>query len=201
MCEHAEFLGAFVRAPIATGAIAPSSQALAERMVEGLGLGGARTVVEAGPGTGAFTGAILAACAPDALVVAVELNADFAARLTRRYPQVHVVHDSVERLPALLRGLGRPHADVVVCGLPWAILDASRQRRLLAGIAGGLKEGGLFATFGYLHCAALPGTHRFRSLLDQDFVLVGASAVVWQNLPPAIVYRSRRRHESDVEMR
>ena len=190
--EHAEFLAAFARAPFATGAIAPSSRALADRMIERLELGTARTVVDAGAGTGAFTGAILEACAPNAAVVAVELNAAFAARLERRYPRVEVVHDSVERLPDILARLGRPKADVIVCGLPWAILDAATQSRLLAGIAGALKDGGHFATFGYVHCGALPGCRRFRRLLDQEFVAFETSPVVWLNLPPAVVYRCRR---------
>lgn len=192
MGEHAEFLAAFARDPFATGAIAPSSRALAERMVENLELGTARTVVEVGAGTGAFTGAILAACAPDALVVAVELNPVFVAHLERRYPRVRAVHASVERLPEVLSRRGLPQADVVVCGLPWAILDASTQGRLLSGIAGGLREGGGFATFGYVHCGLLPGSRRFRRLLDQDFIAFEASPVVWLNLPPAIVYRCRR---------
>jgi phospholipid N-methyltransferase len=162
-------------------------------MIEGLELGAARTIVDAGAGTGAFTGAILDGCAPDAFVVAVELNAAFVARLERRYPDVEVVHDSVERLPDVLAGLGRPQADVVVCGVPWAILDAATQSRLLAGIAGGLKEGGRFATFGYVHCSALPGCRRFLRLLERDFVAFETSPVVWLNLPPAVVYRCRRR--------
>lgn len=79
MGERADFLTAFLRAPFSTGAIAPSSCALAPQMIAGVDLARARTVVEVGPGTGAFTGAILQACGEDTLVMAVELNGDFAA--------------------------------------------------------------------------------------------------------------------------
>ena len=193
MREQVEFLAAFLRTPFATGAVAPSSRALAERMLEGLDLARARTVVEVGPGTGAFTGPILAASGAETLVVAVEVNGAFAASLERRYPGLLVVNDSVERLSAVLGALGRPQADVVVCGLPWGILDAGTQSRLLAGIAASLQDGGRFVTFGYAHCALLPWSRRFRRLLAGDFVELDPSPVVWQNLPPAIVYRFRKR--------
>jgi phosphatidylethanolamine/phosphatidyl-N-methylethanolamine N-methyltransferase len=192
MGDHADFLGAFLRAPLATGAIAPSSRVLARRMIEDLDLAGARTVLEAGPGTGAFTEAILQACGKDTRVVAVELNADFAARLAARHPDLHVVHDSVEHLPQHLAGLGAPAADVVVCGLPWAILRPAVQRPLVRGIARGLRDGGVFVTFGYVHCAVLPWNRHFHRLLENGFVGLRASRIVWRNLPPAIVYRWRK---------
>jgi phospholipid N-methyltransferase len=163
--EHAQFLGAFVRDPFATGAVVPSSRALAERMVEGFDLAHARIVVEAGPGTGAFTRALLETCSSDATVVAVEVNARFVTWLQGRYPRVHVVHDLVERLSAVLRSLSLPPADVVISGLPWAILDDGTQVRLLDGIAGGLRNGRAFATFGYLHCRLMAGSRRFLRLL------------------------------------
>jgi phospholipid N-methyltransferase len=190
--EHADLLGAFLRDPVATGAIAPSSRLLARRMVEGLDLAAARTVVEAGPGTGAFTGTILEATGDDACVVAVEVNGRLAARLEARFPGLHVVHDSVEHLPRHLAALGRPQADAVLCGLPWAVFGPKAQERLLEGIRRGLRQGGVFVTFGYVHCALLPWTRHFHRLLARDFVDLTASPVVWRNLPPAIVYRCRK---------
>jgi phospholipid N-methyltransferase len=193
MGEHVDFLSEFLRDPISTGSVVPSSSSLAREVVAGLDLAGAAVVVEAGPGTGAFTGAILEACGEQTRVLAIEVNADFTARLGRRFPGVSVVHDSVERLPERLRDAGLGPADVVVSGLPWAVLGPERQARLLYGIAGGLRSGGWFATFGYVHCAPLPGARRFRRLLDGEFGEAGHSPVVWRNLPPAVVYRYRRR--------
>lgn len=190
--ERARFFRAFLREPFSTGSVTPSSQALARRMVEGLDIASARTVVEAGPGTGALTGALVAACGPAAAIVAVEINAAFVAGLARRHPRAEVVHDSVERLPDLLRERALPPADVVISGLPWAVLDEATQERLLAGIVAALRPGGRFATFGYVQCAALPAQRRFRRRLGRDFEFLGRSEVVWRNVWPAVVYRWRK---------
>jgi hypothetical protein len=85
--ERARFFGAFLREPLATGSVTPSSQALARRMVEGIDVESARTVVEAGPGTGAFTGALVAACSPAAAIVAVEINV-VDPRWVRRFARI-----------------------------------------------------------------------------------------------------------------
>jgi phospholipid N-methyltransferase len=190
--ERARFLSAFLRSPITTGAIAPSSEALAQSMLEGLDLARANTIVEVGPGTGSFTAAILQAAAPGALVMGIEINPDFASRLARRHPRLRMVNDSVERLPEHLSSCGRAHADAILCGVPWAILNRETQRRLLQGICRALRPGGGFATFGYVHCRVLPWSRHFRRLLHSGFDEVRTSRVVWRNLPPAFVYRCRR---------
>ena len=59
MGDTARLLRAFLAYPVRTGAIAPSSRFLAARMIEDMRLSEAGVVVELGPGTGAFTRAIL----------------------------------------------------------------------------------------------------------------------------------------------
>ena len=59
LIEHLEFFHAFIREPASVGALSPSSRALAMAMIDGFDLRHADTIVELGPGTGAFTGPIL----------------------------------------------------------------------------------------------------------------------------------------------
>lgn len=144
----------FLRSPRLTGAIAPSSPTLAQAMTAGLDLQRADLVVELGSGTGAITGTILRQLAPNARLIAVELNPVFARRLTDRYSHgaVEVVQGSAEDLATLV-----PHqVDVIVSGLPWTVMPHERQRRILDAAAGALSPSGRFSTFAYMHAAWTP---------------------------------------------
>ena len=192
MRDHVNFLGAFVKRPFDTGAVAPSSARLAQRMSEGMGLAEAETVVELGPGTGVFTRMIQAQLKPEAHFLCLEINPRLAEVLTDRFPRARVVNDCAEHLVRHLEAGGRLSADCVISGLPWAAFKRERQERLLGAVADALRSGGRFATFAYLHTAWLPPGRSFRSLLESRFCRVETSAVGWRNLPPAFVYRCQK---------
>lgn len=192
MRDHLNFLGAFVKRPFDTGAVAPSSARLAARMTEGMGLAEAETVVELGPGTGVFTRVILARLTPQARLLCIEINPKLARVLAGRFPRAQVITDCVENLAQHLEAVGGASADSVISGLPWAAFSSERQERLLAAVVAALRPGGRFATFAYLHAAWLPPGRSFRGLLESRFTRVETSAVVWRNLPPAFVYRCQK---------
>ncbi|UUU21896.1 class I SAM-dependent methyltransferase [Streptomyces sp. DSM 40750] len=179
----------FLRSPRLTGAIAPSSATLAQAMTAGLDLHRADLVVELGSGTGAITGTILRQLAPNARLIAVELNPAFARRLTDRYADdssVEVVQGSAEDLATFV-----PHpVDVIVSGLPWTVMPHERQRRILDAAAGVLSPSGGFSTFAYMHAAWTPPARRFATELTGRFSTVERGRVVWPNLPPAYVHRA-----------
>jgi phospholipid N-methyltransferase len=146
-------------------------------------------VVEFGPGTGSFTEAILVRLGPGSQLIAIEQNDTFAGILRKKFPDLDLVHGSVERLPEILKARGNRPADCIISGLPWASFDAGLQRRIVAAAADGLRQGGAFATFAYVHGLVLPAAWRFRRLLESTFREVRQSEIVWRNLPPAFVYR------------
>jgi phospholipid N-methyltransferase len=158
-------------------------------MISGVSLHEARTIVELGPGTGAFTEAVLECKPTEALFLALELNGDFVEDLRGRFPGVEVVHDSAENLPKHLQAHGRKKADLILCGLPWAGFPQELQDRLMRGILESLAPGGTFATFAYIHAAWFPAARRFRRFLKQNFAVVRQTPVVWRNVPPAFVYQ------------
>jgi phosphatidylethanolamine/phosphatidyl-N-methylethanolamine N-methyltransferase len=90
-----KFLGEFLLHPTKTGAIAPSSQGLARRMVEWIDLPEAKTVLEYGPGTGVFTEHIIRQMPAGSKFAAIELNPRLAELFRRRHPDVTLVVDSV----------------------------------------------------------------------------------------------------------
>lgn len=178
----------FLRHPFMTGAIAPSSGRLAQAMTADIGIEDASLIIEAGPGTGAITEAILARMAPGAQLVLVELNGGLAASLAERYRgrPVHVVHGSAADLPELVPG----RADALVSGLPWTVMADALQRQILDAMCEVLAPGGRLTTFGYLHVARTAGARKLQGHLAERFRATERSAPVWANIPPAFVHRA-----------
>lgn len=190
--EQARFLSEFLKKPGSVGAVAPSAPCLAEKMVEWIDWPNARTVIEYGPGTGAFTGRIRECLQQPSRFVAIEVNPQFAAALERRYPDVCVCRDSVANVEAVCRREGIAAVDAIVCGLPWAVFGPEEQAGILRGMMAVLKPGGQFVTFAYLQGLLLPAARRFRANLGRHFSHVERSRTAWKNLPPAFVYRCRK---------
>lgn len=189
LVEHIEFFQAFIREPAIVGALSPSSRSLARAMIQGFDLQSADTIVEIGPGTGAFTSLIRANLHKKTTFITLELDPINADGLRRRFPDLLVYNDSAERIPYYLALHGKRKADYIVSGLPWASLPLDMQERILRAIMGTLAPSGVLTTFAYLHARWLPKARHFRQSLQNYFARIEESKVVWQNLPPAFVYR------------
>jgi len=189
--ERLRFLKAFLQKPITVGAPCPSSLALARAMLQDCDLRNAQTVVELGPGTGAFTRLILERVGRKTLFLALELDAAYAKRLREELEGLQVYHDSAEHLARCLARHGREHVEYIISGLPWSNMRSQVQDRILEAVVKSLAPKGVFTTFAYIHAAWLPTAVRFRKRLKQHFGSVKTSRIVWRNLPPAYVYRCR----------
>jgi phosphatidylethanolamine/phosphatidyl-N-methylethanolamine N-methyltransferase len=188
----AMFLREFLRHPLRTGAVGPSSRRLAHQMTLGLPEQGTPVVVELGPGTGAFTGVIQERLAGRGRHLAVELNPRFAEHLEARFPDLEVEVGDAADLPRLQERRGVDGVDLVVSGLPWTLIPAVRQRAILGGASEVLTPEGVFTTFAYVHAMPSGPARRFRRLLEDQFEEVLLGRTIWANLPPALVYHCRR---------
>ncbi len=189
--ERLHFLAAFLRRPATVGSLTPSSVALGRAMVRGCSLRQARLVVELGAGTGALTRLLLRRIGHDTKLLALELDEPSVKLLRRRFPRVRIVHDSAENLLDHLPAPGRHQADCIVSGLPWGSMPQATRERIMRAMLLGLRQGGTFLAFAYVHAAWFPSARDFRRQLHRHFSEVVTSPVVWRNLPPAIVYRCR----------
>ncbi len=183
--EHLVFWNGVLRNPRSVGALAPSSPYLARHMVREVKRG-SRTV-ELGPGTGAFTGEIVARAGPDGRVLAVDIDAEFCKRVGRAWPQIDCVCASAETLPALATHRGMSPVDHIVSGLPFGSLPAKTTRLILDAVCETLRPGGTFTTFQYVHAYPLPPGVAFRRNLT---ALLGSPPdldLVVRNVPPAFV--------------
>jgi phospholipid N-methyltransferase len=190
-----QFLGAFVRRPRQVGAVVPSSPALAKAMMRGLDIEPNQTVVELGPGTGAFTRAILRQLPDRAHYLGLELNPRFVEHLKQRFPHRgdSFVHGSAADVHHHHTDRDLPAVRAVVCGLPFASLPTDVQDGVVAGLDRLLQPGGEFRTFQYVHAFNLPAAQRFRQRMDRCFGPGQRSRPIALNVPPAFVMRWARR--------
>jgi phospholipid N-methyltransferase len=191
--EHLLLLGRFMREPRAIGAVAPSSAALAYSMVAGLNLDGNVRVVELGPGTGAFTRAIVPRLGRTASMLAIDREPVFIERLQQHWPRVQCICESAARLPALVAERGLLPVDHILSGLPFASLPAEVTRAILDGIEQTLRVGGTFTTFQYVHAYRMKAAMTFREDMNRRMAIAPRRVLVMWNLPPAYVLTWRRR--------
>jgi phospholipid N-methyltransferase len=195
--EHVLLFSRFLRNPRTVGALAPSSRALARAMVADLPPH-SPVVVELGPGTGAFTGAIVDRLAPDARFLAVDIEPAFVKSICERWPSVECVLASAEHLEELLAGRGLDAIDHVISGLPFASLPLAMTRRILDSLARTLRPAGTFTTFQYAHAFGLKSARLFRSQMDERMGGPPHRHLVWKNFPPAYVLTWTRRTSSSA---
>ena len=176
-----KFLLQYITKPRTVGAVLPSSRYLARKMAMCVDFDKATHIVEYGPGTGVFTDEILRSLRPDAKLLLLERNEDFARALGAKYEgakNVTVVNDSAERAQKHLRMHSFPHADYVLSGLPFASLPKETSENILRQTVEILAPGGKFVTFQY-------------SLLRKDFITrhFGEVSIAreFRNVPPAYV--------------
>lgn len=182
----------FLKKPLTTGAVCASSESLAKELTDSIGLETAVSAAELGPGTGAVTKVILGRIPEKCRFFTVELNPDVIQVFQQNFPAVTVYNDSAANLPELIRRENLTALDAVISGLPWAVFPDGLQEQILSSILQTLRPGGCFTTFAYLQGLLLPSGMHFRKRIENMFSKVEKSPVVWNNFPPAFVYRCRK---------
>ncbi len=174
------------------GAVAPSSTALAERMMEAAGVWRSKRILELGPGTGAFTAAIADTMPHDSDYVGIELIETFVQQLRPRFPKMRFECAGAQEFDFNQVLSPGDKFDTIVSGLPWTAFPRCLQESILKNVLPHLAPGGCFATFAYWGFHKLPGGRQFRALLHEMTHGVETSRVVWGNVPPAFVYLARK---------
>ena len=184
------FVEAFIRAPLTVGSVWPSSDALSEAVADSCDFKPDGTVVELGPGTGAFTELLQDRLDERGRLLALETSALNIEVLRTRFPRCRVIHDSAENVA---NPLGGRKADCIISGLAWANMLPAKQDRIFDAMLSSLTTGGQFMAFGYIHALWYPTTQRFRMRLSRSFNRLETTSIIWRNLPPALVYRCWRK--------
>lgn len=184
--DYARFLGAWVRKPLQTASVVPSSRHLARLMVSDIDPHDGR-VMELGGGTGALTKAILATGLPPEKLEVVEIDAALASNLRRKFPGVSILEDYAQSVSAHAAGeLGS--YQMIVSGLPLLAMDRSLQHAILSEAFSLLRPGGTLVQFTYS-----PRPPVGREVLKALGLEVHQIGHTLRNFPPATVFRFTRK--------
>lgn len=176
----------FIINPRRFGAIAPSSRALAALMTRSIGPAN-RPIIELGPGTGVFTKALRERGVPEKDLILVESDPYLADIISQRFPLATVICRDAETL--IHQGLALEHkAAVAISGLPLRNFAKTKVASILEGVFDVMAKNGELYQFTYATRCPADDDVLFR--LDLEATCVGR---IWFNLPPATVYRIRKR--------
>jgi phosphatidylethanolamine/phosphatidyl-N-methylethanolamine N-methyltransferase len=188
------FFRAWLTDPRRVGAIIPSSEALADAITADLTPASA-PVIELGPGTGVFTRSIIARGIPENRLALIEKGSAFVDRLQREFPQACVHHMDATRLRHVDLFDGE-RAGAIVSGIPLLLMPLKKVVALLDGAFHRLRMDGGFYQFTYGLGSPIP-----IPVLDRLGLSATRVGGTFANLPPASVYRIRRRPSRTLSIR
>ncbi|MEQ1561753.1 MAG: rRNA adenine N-6-methyltransferase family protein [Nitrospira sp.] len=175
--ENILFIHKFLKNWREIGSVAPSSKFLVEKMVQPVDFDNALVIVEFGPGSGCITKELLRKMRKDAKLIVFETNKDF-------YRDLHKIKDSRitiynESAVNLEKHLGQNSVDVIVSGIPLAVLKNKDKFSLLKSSYNSLVSGGKYIQFQYSLESQKELEDTFGSI-SIDFTPL--------NIPPAFVF-------------
>jgi phosphatidylethanolamine/phosphatidyl-N-methylethanolamine N-methyltransferase len=183
--DEMQFIRSWIEKPLSTGAVMPSSRALARAMARYVDPRSQGPVIELGPGTGPVTEALVRHGVNPGRLILVEFNPDFCRLLRTRYPAATVVQGDAYRLRRLLEGYVYEPAAAVVSGLPLVTKPLRTRVRLISDAMTLLATGAPFVQFTYAMLPPIPK--------ELSGVRAESSELIWMNLPPARVWVYRGR--------
>jgi phospholipid N-methyltransferase/membrane protein DedA with SNARE-associated domain len=184
--DTVSFFRAWLVDPLRVAAIVPSGNALAKLITREITPASA-PVIELGPGTGAFTRALIDRGVPEDTLTLVECDPDFSKLLALRFPGARVLAVDAAEL-AKIGMSSRTPVGAVVSGLPLLSMPRKKVLAILESAFDRLRTEGAFYQFTYgLRC---PVTRPILDRLGLKAVRIGGTLA---NIPPAVVYRITRR--------
>jgi phospholipid N-methyltransferase len=175
------FFTGFLKHPVMVGSIIASSDALIRKMLGRVDWANCKLFVEYGPGVGTFCQQILDRMAPDAKLIAIDLNPDFIRYLdhTIADSRFSAVEGSAADVQAIIRNHGFEHADYVLSGIPFSTLPPGVAPAIAKATHEVIRPGGAFLAYQF--------TPKVRDYMAAHFERID-HAMEWWNVPPAQLY-------------
>ena len=172
----------FFKFPTMLGSLIPSSPFLVNDLLSQVDFDRARVIVEYGPGVGTFTQEILKRMRPDAALVAIELNEEFAGFLKDEIGdrRLHAVHPSACDVGKVLASLNLPSADYIISGIPFSTMPKSLRAEIMRNSRDALRPDGALLVYQF--------TRAVRPYLESSFGSVQENFQMLNILPARIFY-------------
>lgn len=185
------FFRQWLRSPKSMGAVIPSSRILARAVTEAVRWEPGQTVIELGAGTGAISQGLIDAGLPPEALMMIELDRPLYDYLRQRFPGVRVINGDATRLVDIVRQQGITEIGTVISGLPMVTMPFEFQRAIIEQSLQILGPGGYVLQYSYSPVPPIPARK-----LGVEAKLV---KFVVRNVPPATVWRFRRRQGVKVQ--
>jgi phospholipid N-methyltransferase len=188
IAESLLFLREWLRDPRKVAAVAPSGRSVAALITQEISAA-TGPVIELGPGTGAFTQALIDRGVRQQDLTLIEVGASFARLLRARFPQARVLCMDAATIDdhALFAGA---RVGAVISGLGFRNMSRQQIADILAGAFRYLRPDGAFFLFTYGPRCPVAGV-----TLDDLGLEATAIGKTFRNIPPAAVYRLTRRQD------
>jgi phospholipid N-methyltransferase len=167
--------------------ITPTSPFGVKRVCRNIDFDCGDLIVEYGPGTGVFTNYLLKYMKGSSRLILIERNKNFDSILkqTIQDPRVVIFNDSAENVLETLRSCQESHADYIISGIPFLLLNCQLKEKILYNTHRALKKGGKFLV--YQTC--FQADHHLKVHLERYFPVVRTRFEV-RNIPPLRIYEA-----------
>jgi len=182
-----QFFKAFIRHPSAIGSIIPSSPNLAREIIKNIELDSSDTIIELGPGTGAFTNYIQQIIPETSAYIGIEREPRFVKMLHKCFPELLFVNGMAAKAQELFKETGRLPAKVIISSLPFSTQEKSDQIANIESINQLMLPGCMFKTIQYVHSYMFPSAIHFRRKMSELFGNHHRSQIIIKNVPPAYI--------------
>jgi phospholipid N-methyltransferase len=140
----------FLARPLQVAYVLPSSKGLVRRVLDKMDFEKARVFVEFGAGEGCYTRELAKRLAPDAKLLAFELDNHLADHLREQFrddDRVLIYNQDAASFREELHKLGFTEADYVVSGIPFSYLEPKKKKEILRAVHEGLTPDGQFLVY------------------------------------------------------
>nr|WP_145959221.1 rRNA adenine N-6-methyltransferase family protein [Rhizobium sp. ACO-34A] len=184
--DFGRFFRSWLANPLQVAAVAPSGKALANLMTREISPQ-TGPVLELGPGTGAFTRALIERGVREEDLTLIEYGEVFAGMLQDRFSDARVIRMDAADLARRRLFTGQP-VGAVVSGLPLLSMPTRKVMYILSGVLDCLRADGAIYQFTYGPRCPIPDL-----ILDRLRLRSTRVGGTMRNMPPAAVYRLTRR--------